>query len=55
MIQGMASEVFYKILKAIETGEPEFLEFTDLAPEVSALVLESLFDPRNGLERRRFR
>ena len=51
----MVSKVFYTILKAIETGKPEFLEFTDLAPEVSALVLESLSDPRNDLERRRFR
>lgn len=51
----MAEQVFYSILRATNTGEPESLEFTNLTPEDSALVLESLFDPRNNLERRSFR
>lgn len=45
----MASPIFYQILNAIETRQPELLEFANLAPEVSALVLDSLFDPRNQL------
>ena len=48
----MASEVFYKIVKAIEAGEPEVLEFANLAPEDSALILGSLLYPKNGLEER---
>ncbi|PUU77713.1 hypothetical protein B9Z19DRAFT_1127966 [Tuber borchii] len=51
----MASEVFDKIVKAIEAGEPELLEFANLAPEDSALILESLLDPRNGLDERAHR
>ena len=46
----MASEVFYKIVKAIEAREPEQLEFANLAPEDSALILKSLLDPKNGLD-----
>jgi len=48
----MASEVFYKIVKAIRACEPELLEFANLAPEDSALILESLFDPKNGVDER---
>jgi len=51
----MESNVFYTILKAIQSGEPESLEFARLDPKESALVVESLFDPKNGLERYRFR
>ena len=46
----MASEVFYKIVKAIKACEPEQLEFANLEPEDSALILKSLFDPKNGLD-----
>ena len=46
----MASEVFYKIVKAIEAREPEQLVFANLAPEDSALILKSLLDPKNGLD-----
>ena len=48
----MASEVFYKIVKAVEAREPELLEFANLAPEDSAWILKSLFDPKNGLDER---
>ena len=51
----MASEVFYKILEAIETREPDVLEFANLAPEDSALILKSLFDPKNGVDERAYR
>ncbi|PUU82732.1 hypothetical protein B9Z19DRAFT_1120321 [Tuber borchii] len=51
----MESNIFYTILKAIQSGEPESLEFARLDPEESALVVESLFNPKNGLERYRFR
>ena len=51
----MAERVFYSIVKAIKSGEHESLQFTNLNPEDSALVLESLSDPRNGLEGRAFR
>jgi len=51
----MAEGVFYSIVKEIKSGEHESLEFTNLDPEDSALVLESLSDPKNGLERRAFR
>jgi len=45
----MAERVFRDIKKAIGSGEHELLRFPDLATEDSALVLESLLDPRNGL------
>ena len=45
----MASEVFYKIVNAIEAREPEVLEFVNLSPEDSAFILKSLFDPKNGV------
>ena len=48
--QAMASEVFYKIVKAIKACEPEQLEFANLEPEDSALILKSLLDPKNGLD-----
>ena len=48
----MASEVFYKIVNAIEACEPEVLEFANLSLEDSALILKSLLDPKNGLEER---
>jgi len=51
----MESNVFDTIHKAIQSGEPESLEFARLDPKESALVVESLFDPKNGLERYRFR
>ena len=51
----MASEVFYKILDAIEAREPDVLEFANLAPEDSALILKSLFDPKNGVDERAHR
>ena len=51
----MASEVFYRIVKAIEAREPDLLEFADLSPEDSALILKSLFEPKNGLDERAHR
>jgi len=51
----MASEVFYKIIKAIEAREPELLEFANLSPEDSAWILKSLFDPKNGVDERAHR
>lgn len=51
----MASEVFYKIVKAVEVREPELLEFANLVPEDSAWILKSLFDPKNGLDERAHR
>lgn len=50
-----SSDVFRAILKAIQSGKPESLEFSHIDPKKSALVVESLFDPKNGLERYRFR
>ena len=46
----MAAGVFYKIVKAIEAREPEVLEFANLSPEDSALILKSLLDPENCLD-----
>lgn len=51
----MALEIFYRILNAINPGGMDLLEFADLAPEDSALILDNLFDSRNHLERRNFR
>ncbi|RPA98355.1 hypothetical protein L873DRAFT_1039087 [Choiromyces venosus 120613-1] len=51
----MASKLFSTIVKAIKSGEPELLEFADLPPEDSTLVLESLFDPINHFEDYNFR
>ncbi|PUU79832.1 hypothetical protein B9Z19DRAFT_1063949 [Tuber borchii] len=50
-----ASDIFYQILGAIKSGQPEWLQYSDLAPKDSAVVLDSLFDPRNGFEDYRFR
>lgn len=50
----MESDLFQTILEAIQSGEHEVLEFAHLDPKESALVVESLFDPKNGLERYRF-
>ena len=55
LTQAMASAIFYKILKAIKAREPELLEFDNLEPEDSALVLASLIDDKNCLERYHFR
>jgi len=51
----MAAAVFYKILKAIKAREPESLEFDNLEPEDSALVLESLIEDKNCFEIYHFR
>ena len=51
----MASEVFYKIVNAIEARESEVLEFVNLSPEDSAFILKSLFDPKNGVGERAYR
>lgn len=47
--------ILYEILKAIKSGQPELLQYSDLAPEDSASVLDSLLDSRNGFEDYRFR
>ncbi|RPA98357.1 hypothetical protein L873DRAFT_1039340 [Choiromyces venosus 120613-1] len=51
----MALKLFSTIVNAIKSGEPELLEFADLTPEESTLVLESLFDPINHFEEYTFR
>ena len=51
----MESNVFNTILKAIQSNEPESLDFAHLDLKEAALVLKGLFDPTNGLERNRFR
>ena len=47
-------DAFREILKAIQSGKPESLEFSHLDPKESALLVESLFDPKNGFERYSF-
>ncbi|KAG0136148.1 hypothetical protein HOY82DRAFT_626958 [Tuber indicum] len=50
----MTSKIFPTTVRAIKSGEPELLEFVDLAPNDSTLILESLFDPINHFEERKF-
>ena len=45
-----SNDVLYKILDAIMFGGPELLEFANLAPEDSTLILDSLFDLKNRWE-----
>ncbi|KAG0637832.1 hypothetical protein HOY80DRAFT_226334 [Tuber brumale] len=51
----MAEKAFYTILKAIKSGEPESLEFADLAPADSTQIIESLSVHTGHLEEHRFR
>ena len=50
-----SNDVLYKILDVIMFRRTELLEFANLAPEDSTLVLDSLFDLKNRWEERHFR
>jgi len=51
----MAEKAFYEIRDAIKSGNPDFLEYTDLSSEDLSQIVKGLFYRPNHLEEHRFR
>ena len=48
-------DILSEILQARKSGQPELLQYSDLAPEDSASILDTLLDSKNCSEDYRFR
>ena len=49
------AKIYYKVIRAVETREPELLNFANLVPEDSCTLLDhNLFDHINNVEGRGF-